>query len=92
MKVMKIVAALGMAVSLFAAGAGIVNASGDSDSCSHPNFTETTSVVRQWDTECNQDTRCRIDYTEYIRVQVCSHCGKYLGSNRWTYYKHRYSH
>lgn len=92
MKAVKFFAALGVAVSLFAAGLGIVNASGEPDPCTHPNFRETTSVVGTWQEKCDKDERCVINYTEYIRVQVCSSCGKFLGSNRWTYYKHTYGH
>lgn len=92
MKVMKMVAALGIAASLFAAGTGIVKASEEPVPCTHPNFRETTSVVSQWSEACDQYAGCTINYTEYIRVQVCSSCGKYLGSSRWTYYKHTHNH
>ena len=92
MKAVKFFAALGVAVSLFAAGLGIVNASEEPKSCTHSYIVETTSKLREWDGQCDIDKNCTIHYTDYIRVQVCGSCGKYMGNHRWSVPKHGMKH
>lgn len=89
---MKTFAALGMAMSLFVASLGIAHASEEPAACQHYNVTETTTMLREWPGPCDKDNNCIITYTEYIKVHVCSSCGKYMGDHRWTYYKHSIKH